>query len=522
MNHTESSQLPDDARSGPASPIVPPVPPAARTSLLKRRLLLVGFGIAILGLSALLVWKLVFPTRAHSLPPIRSLAVLPLVNASTDPRQEYFAEGETDGLTAELAQISGLRVISRHSAQTFKGTGKPAAQIAQELNVDGLIEGSVRREQNQIRTTIRLIDGRIGREVWIRSYERSVGDIQQLQADMAHAIVDQLGIELTSAEKARFNRIHRVDPEAVDLYLEGMQRLRNVGNRPAIELFRLATDKDPYYAAAHAALSDCYGRMGEAGVLSYSEAFAKQKAEAMRAIELDDSRPEPHLSLAFAALNESWDWATTKRELDRALALGPNSAEVHWDLALYYERIGQTKRAVEEGKIAAVLDPLSPSSYVTLAFHYYFDRQYDQALAQIQHAADAHATPDQILFPLGDINAERGDYERAIREFEQIGDLPHALGHMANAYARSGDSTAALKIIDRLKEHIEISGIGRYEVAIVYAGLHQNDKAFEWLEKAYQSRDKGITYILIDPCLDPVRNDPRLKDLARRVGFPSA
>jgi tetratricopeptide (TPR) repeat protein len=260
--------------------------------------------------------------------------------------------------------------------------------------------------------------------------------------------------------------------------------------------------------------------MGEAGWMPYAEAFANQKAEALKAIELDDSRPGPHLALANAAMNQNWDWATQKSELDRALALGPNSAEVHAAYANYLERIGLTKRAVEESQTALRLDPVSSRSFMNLAFHYYFDRQYDLAMEQMRRAAELQASPAEILFPMGDIYVEKGDYYDAIREFERLGEVPHALGHMGNVYARQGDTPRALYIVEKLKTHVEVSGIGRYEIAIIYAGLKQNDNAFEWLEKAFEAHDKGVTYLLIDPCLDPLRTDPRFQNLVKRVGFP--
>jgi TolB-like protein/tetratricopeptide (TPR) repeat protein len=478
-----------------------------------------GLALILAALAGFLIWKLLFP-RWHSLPPVRSIAVLPLVNSSRDPVQEYFAESATDGLTAELAKISALRVISRNSARTFKGTAKPETQIARELQVDGLVEGSVRREEREVYVAIRLVDGRTGRQLWSSSYLRDLAGVQQLQGDMARDLAHQAGVQLTSAEKARFNQIHRVDPEAVELYLEGMEKLKKQDPRLAIDLLRLAIRKDANYAAAHAALADCYGRMGDRGEQAYAEAFALQKAEALRAIELDDSHPEPHLSLAMAAMNESWDWATAKQELDRALALGPNSADVHTALATYYQRIGLTKRGIEEAQIALKLDPVFLRPTAGLAYQYYFDRQYDKALEQIQRAIATHMNSDLFLSPLAVIHVELGDYSTAILELKQHGDAPHSLGHLGNAYARAGHSTEALAIIERLKQHIEVSGIGWYEVALIYAGLHQNEKAFEWLEKAYRAHDKGVTYILIDPCIDPLRGDPRLLDLERRIGFP--
>jgi len=260
--------------------------------------------------------------------------------------------------------------------------------------------------------------------------------------------------------------------------------------------------------------------MGEAGWMSYTEAFSQQKAEALKSIDLDSSRPEGHLELGLAALNQNWDWATQKRELEHALALDPNSTAVHWAYAIYLDRVGRTADAIVEAKAAMQLDPVSSRSFTSLAFVYYYAHQYDQALNAMQQSAALHANPVEILFPLAVIHVEKGAYEQGIEEFKKLGDKPHALGHMGNAYAREGKIAEARAILPQLMRHIEKTGIGRYEIALVYAGLKQNDQAFEWLEKAFQAHDKGMTYMKIDPCLEPLRSDSRFSDLVKRVGLP--
>jgi len=452
---------------------------------------------------------------------IRSIAILPLVNLSGDSAQEYFADGMTEELTAELGQVNSLRVISRTSTMTYKGTKKTLPEIAQELNVDGIVEGSVEREGSRVRVTIQLIDSSTDQHIWAHSYDRDMTSVLELQSDVARAIADQIRIELSPQQQAHFSRTQHVDPEAVELYLQAIDRLNTGNPKSAIDLLRRAVDKDPGYAPAHASLANAYGWMGEAGWMPYTEAFSLQKAEALKAIALDDSRPEPHLELGIAAMNQSWDWATLSKELQRALELNPNAANVHWAYANYLDRIGRSTEAVAEAKLALQLDPVSSRSFMNTGFIYYFDRQYDQALTQMQKAAALHAEPIEILFPLGDIYIEKGLYDQGIQEFLKLGDAPHALGHIGNAYARQGRTAEAHAILPKLKEHIEKTDIGRYEIALVYAGLKENDNAFEWLEKAFQARDKGLTYLKIDPCLDPLRSDPRFQDLIKRVGIPS-
>lgn len=451
---------------------------------------------------------------------IRSIAILPLINYSGDPKQEYFADGMTEELTTELGQVSSLRVISRTSTMAYKGTTKTLPEIAKELHVDGIVEGSIEREGNQVRITVQLIDSNTDQHIWAHSYDRDMTSILELQSDVARAITDQIRIELTPQQQARLNRTQHINPEAVEFYLQGIHSLNTGTPKDAISFFRQAIEKDPGYAAAHAALATSYGWMGEAGWMPYAEAFSQQKAEALRSIELDDSRPEGHLELGLAAMNQSWDWATQKRELERALALDPNSTAVHWAYANYLDRVGHTGEAIVEAKAAMQLDPVSSRSFMSLGFVYYFAHQYDQALEAMQQAAALHANPVEILFPLGDIYVEKGLYNEGIEEFKKLGDMPHALGHMGNAYARAGKTAEARAILPKLMQHIEKTGIGRYEIALVYAGLKENDLAFAWLEKAFQVHDKGMTYLKIDPCLEPLRSDSRFKDLVKRVGLP--
>ena len=414
-----------------------------------------------------------------------------------------------------------LRVISRTSAMTYKGTKKKLPEIARELGVDGIVEGSIVREGNRVRITSQLIDSRTDEHIWAHSYERDMAGVLALQSDVARAIADEIRIELTPREKARLNRATRVKPEAVEAYLQGTRQMDSGNPRRAIEFFRLAIEKDPDFAAAHAALSSAYDWMGEAGWMPYAEAFSHQKAEALRAIELDDSRPEPHLELGIVAMNQDWAWGVQKNEFQRALELNMNSAAVHWAYANYLSRVGLVNDALAEANLALKIDPASSRAYMNSSFIYYYARQYDQALAQIQRAIALRPNPAETLFPLSIIYVEKGEFDKAIQEFQKMGDVPHGLGHLGNALARAGRTVEARAILPKLKVHMAKTGIGRYEIALVYAGLKDNDQAFEWLERSYQVRDKGLTYLMVDPCLDPLRSDPRFHSLLQRVGFPT-
>jgi TolB-like protein/thioredoxin-like negative regulator of GroEL len=449
-----------------------------------------------------------------------AIAVLPLQNLSGDPRQDYFADSLTEELIADLGQVSASRVISRTSVMTYKGTKKTLPQIARELGVDTVVEGSVLRQGNQVRITAQLIDARTDHHLWARSYVRDLNDVLTLQAEVARTIADQVRIAVTPEERARLARPRTVDPEAQEFYLQGMQALGTGNPGNAIGYFQQAIEKDPNYAQAHAALADSYGWMGEAGWMPYSEAFPREKAAALKAISLDEALPEGHVQLAHAAMNLDWDWATEGKEFKRALELNPSSAPVRWAYSNYLERMGRLPEAISQLQLALQLDPISSRAYHNTAFGYYYARQYDQALLQMQHAAALHHEPGELIFPLAVIYVEKGMYDEAIQQFQKLDDQPHALGHMGNAFARMGRAAEARQMIAALQKHVQDTGVGRYEIALVYAGLGEKDDAFAWLEKSFAVRDKGLTYLKIDPCLDPLRSDSRFQDLVRRVGLP--
>jgi TolB-like protein/Tfp pilus assembly protein PilF len=504
----------------PPEPLAPSVAvPAPRSRFrLPRWALAVSAGTLV----AAVVIALLLVNRPKQQTPLRSIVVLPLVNYSGDPKEDYFADGMTDSLIAELGQISSLRVISRTSTMTYKGTKKTIPEIANELSVDAVIEGSVDRQGNHVRITTQLIDAHTDRHIWARTYERDSKDTLQLQTDVAREIADQIDAELTPAEQAHLSRTQQVDPEAVDLYMRGMQEFNGMTPHAAIDYFEKAVDKDSQFGPAHAALADAYGWAGESGRMPYKDAFTKQKAEALKAIALDDSRPEAHLQLAFAALDLDWDWTTCHNELQRALALGPNSTAAHWSYAEYLLRIGRVEEAIAEADIALSLDPVSARAYLDRAYIKYFARKYDSALQDLQRGARLPHARLQFNFALGDIYAEKGLYQEAAQKFRELAGGPHATGHLGNVYAREGRITDAQAIVEELKQEVQNSGVGRYEIALIYAGLGDKNNAFQWLERSYDSHDKGMLYLKVDPCIDPLREDPRLQDLIKRVGFPTA
>jgi len=481
---------------------------------------LLGLGlITLIGYAAFKNWFYKDSNRGTE---ITSIAILPLENLSGDPGQDYFADGITEELISDLGQISALRVISRTSAMTYKGTKKTLPEIARELGVDAIVEGSVVREHNHVRVTVQLIDARTDNHIWASNYVRDLTSVLALQGEVAQAIADEISINVTPQEQARLARERPIDRAAHDLYLQGIYLLNQGDPKSAVGYLQKAIEEDPNYAQAHAALANGYGWMGEAGWMAYTEAFPRQKSEATKAIELDHSLPQGHAELANAVMDLSWDWANAEKELKLALELNPNLTSVRTNYAFYLERVGRVPEAISEVTRVMELDPVSSRAFYSAGIVYYFARQYDQALAHLQSAHVLEPHPPKFLFPFesGVIYAEKGMYEKAVGEFQKLGDQPHALGHMGNVYARMERVSEAHAMISKLEGHVQKNGVGRYEIALVYAGLGESDEAFNWLGRSFDARDKGLTYLKIDPCLDPLRADPRFARLVQRVGLP--
>jgi tetratricopeptide (TPR) repeat protein len=336
---------------------------------------------------------------------------------------------------------------------------------------------------------------------------------------VAQAIADEISTKVTPQQQARLARQRPVDPAAQDLYLHGMVQLNADNCRYAIDYLNKALAISPGYAPSHAALAACYGRLGESGQMAYQEAFSRQKTEAYKAIELDDSLPEGHAELANAEMTLDWDWTAAATQFHRALELNPNSAPLHERYAFYLVRTGRLREALAEVQRGVDLDPASARTFHNQGFIYYFSRQYDQALALIKtvHSLDFNLPDWNFLW--GDVYAAKGMYPEAIQEFIRSGNGPYSLGHLGNAYARAGQQEAALKTIAQLQEFVRKDGVGRYEIALVYTGLGRKQDAFKWLEASYQAHDVGLLYLKVDPSLDPLRSDPRFQDLVRRVGL---
>jgi len=467
---------------------------------------------------------------AEILPPaIQSIAVLPLDNYSGDPSQEYFAEGMTDELTTDLATISQLRVISRGSAMQFKGEHRPPTpEIAKTLNVDAVVEGSVLRVGDKVRITAQLIDARADKHLWAKSFERNSRDVLALQDELASAIAGEINVQLTPNEQARLASAQSVDPAAHDAYLQG----RYFFNRPsdenlkkAIERFEEAVKLDPNFAPAFSGLSDAYLWAGyNEGVLTAAEARPKAKASAERAIQLDDTSAEAHTSLAVFKLFYEYDWAGCESEFRRAFALNPNYAFAHDQFGLALAFQGRLGESLSEGKLASELDPLSPQIPIDNIFAYAWQGKYQGAKEQTKRAADLDPAYFFPQMAYGWIDIEAGKTRDAIPELlraKAMESPAFVTAFLAYAYGASGDRTHALAEMDDLKRMSLHGHVLPFNLALVYIGLGDRERALDCLEQAYGSNSQWMGWLKNDRIFDPLRSEPRFVALMKKLGFDS-
>jgi TolB-like protein/DNA-binding winged helix-turn-helix (wHTH) protein/Tfp pilus assembly protein PilF len=482
--------------------------------------LLLTFGIFMVGL----VWTL----RQRSHPPLvmRSLAVLPLENLSGDASQDYFTDGMTDELITDLGQISELRVISRTSVMTYKGAHQSLPQIARDLNVDAVVEGAVLRSGNRVRITAQLILAAADKHLWAKSYEGDLRDTLALQKQVARSIAEEIRIKLTPHEQAVLKSVKRVNPDAYEAYLKGRyfwNKRTADGLKKAIDYFSQAIEKDPNYAQAYAGLADSYALLGdwEYGVLAPREAYPRAKAAASKALELDSTLGEAHISLAFCLDGFDWDWESAGREFKRGVELSPGYATGHQWYAWHLAALARNDEAVAELKKAESLDPLSLIIGADLAEELLIAHRYDEAIRQSRKTMAMDPFFAVAHYELGQAFVQKHMYSEAIAELQKAIELSAGsttfTSNLAYAYAVSGMRNEAVKILNDLKNQSHHTVSNAPEIALVYLGLEDKDQAMAWLEKAYAERfNPGV---LLRPAFDPLRADPRFQDLLRRIGL---
>jgi len=471
------------------------------------------------------------PRRGHRARPgrIRSLAVLPLEELSDEAGRDYFADGMTEALITDLAKIKALRVISRTSAMQYKGVRKPLPEIARELNVDAVVEGSVLRSGGRVRITAQLIYAATDQHLWAESYERDLRDVLSLQREVARAVANEIQIQLTPQEQVRLSTARTVDPEAYQLYLKGRfywNKRTEADLKRGIEYFQQAIDLDPNYALAYPGMADCYSLLGWDlfGGLAPREALPIAKAAAVRALEKDDSLAEAHNSLAWTKLVFDWDWAGAESEFKRAVELNPGYAVAHQWYAECLAGIGRYEEASVEAKQALELDPLSLMINILAGWILYFDRQNDQAIERFRKTLELDPNFWVAHWTLGRAYEQKMMFAEAIAELRRAIALsagsPLSLAALGHAYAVSGQTIEAQNVLAQLKESSEKRYVSPYSIATIYAGLGEKDQAFRWLERAYEERSGWLIWLRAEPVSDPLRPDPRFQDLLRRIGLP--
>jgi TolB-like protein/DNA-binding winged helix-turn-helix (wHTH) protein/Flp pilus assembly protein TadD len=479
----------------------------------------------VLCLSILGVWLVRSAVPSHTA--IRSLAVLPLDNLSGDASREYFADGMTDELITDLAQIRALRVISRTSVMMYKGARKPLPQIARELNVDAVVEGTVLLSGNQVRITAQLIKAPADKHLWAESYEGDLRDTLALQEKVARAIAEQIRIEVTPQEQAKLKAAKTVDPDAYEAYLKGRyfwNKRTADGLEKAVDYFNQAIAKDPAYAAAYSGLADTYALLGDwqYAVMTPKEALPKAKAAALKALERDDSLSEAHTSLAFCLDGFDWDFQAGDREFRRAIELNPGYATAHHWYAWHLILLGRNSEAIAEMKKAVSLDPLSLIINADLAELLVIAHLPDESIQQSRKTIEMD--PDFALAhnQLGQAYLEKHMPEEAITELQRAvqlsGDSPTCTANLARAYAAAGKRQEATSLLNDLRIRSADGYSHATEIAMVLVSLGDKEHAMTWLNQAYEERfNPGV---LLRTGFDPLRSNPRFQDLLRRIGLP--
>jgi TolB-like protein/DNA-binding winged helix-turn-helix (wHTH) protein/Flp pilus assembly protein TadD len=485
---------------------------------------LCGFGMALV-LAVSLSWF--FYSWRHPPPSIRSLAVLPLENLSDDASQDYFADGMTDELITHLGQISAIRVISRTSAMTYKSVRKPLAEIARELNVDAVVEGSVLHSGERVRIAAQLIQVPADKQIWAESYEGDFRDTLGLQSRVARAIAEQIRATLNRQEQVALEKSKAVNPAAYEAYLKGRyfwNKRTGDGLRTAVGYFNRAIETDPTYAEAYSGLADSYALSGdwEYGVLSPQDAFRKAKAAATKALALDDSLGEAHTSLGFALDLYSWDWEAAETEYKLAIKLNPGYATAHLWYAWHLILMGRNSEGLFELRKAESLDPLSLIISADMADALCIAHLFDEAVRQSKKTLQMDPNFAIGHYELGQAFEQKHMHDQAIAEFEKAIEISgHSAvfdSNLAYVYAVLGRKEEAIKIAKDLEAQHDKNPSAEANIALIYVGLGDQDQAMIWLNKGYEARFNPS--ILLRPAFDPLRSDAQFKGLLRRVGLP--
>jgi TolB-like protein/tetratricopeptide (TPR) repeat protein len=458
--------------------------------------------------------------------PSKSIAVLPFDNLSEEKGNAYFAEGIQDEILTRLAKVADLKVISRTSTQRFKSAPSDLRDIAKQLGVTNILEGSVQKSNDQVRVTVQLINAMTDAHLWAEIYDRKLTDIFAVESDIAKTIADTLQAKLTGSEKISIGKTPTVNPEAYELYLKGRffwNKRTAADLRKGIDYFNQAISKDPGYALAYAGLADSYVILSVFGAASPQDSIPQARAAAKKALELDDTLAEAHASSGRIAGPYDFEFDRSIAEFERAIQLNPNYAMAHhWLSWGPLTALGRFDRAIAEGKRAVELDPLSLINNADLGGNVYLNaRRYDEAIAQLRKTIEIDPRFYLAHYYLGQAFQLKGQRAEAITEYQkavELDDDPEALAYLGQAYARAGQRDEAQKILAHLREEAKSRYVSGYSMALMFMGLGDKEQAIDALERAYrEGAGNDLFTIRVDPMLDDLRGQPRFEALAEKI-----
>jgi serine/threonine protein kinase/Tfp pilus assembly protein PilF len=454
---------------------------------------------------------------------IDSIAVLPFANVTNDPKTEYLSDGITESLINSLSQLPNLTVMSRNTVFRYKTQASDPEKIGQDLGVRAILTGRLIQSGDDLMISVSLEDVKNRRQIWGEQYNREISGLVSVQQEIAADIYGQLRPKIEGAEKKLLAKHTTENAEAYQLYLQGLfywNKWTQGDFKKAADFFTDAVQKDPRYALAYSGLADTYSQLGDAGYLPPSEAWPKAKAAAMQALQIDDSLPEAHASLGLVKEHFEWDWAGAEQEFRRAIELNPNSAIAHHWYGDYLANMGRSEQGLRETAKAKDLDPLSPIINTTLGWQLYLAGKNDAAADQLRSVLDIDAKFAPARRILEEVYAQMGKQKEAVSEREKILSLsgsPELAASIEEDFAKSGYKGVLGSWLEGLTEISKYGYVSPYSIAQAYARMGEKEKTFEWLRKAFEEHDSGLVSVAVEPIFEPVRSDPRFKDLLKRM-----